>query len=91
MGDHLDTAEPGEPEVILTGVASTAMSVSALTLVDMADIEILEVRAYEARCIECGETGPIESSAFWAMAWEEAHVCVAVRIDTEATALAAAS
>ena len=66
------------------------MSVLALTLVDMADIEIMEVRAYEARCLECGETGPIESSAFCAMAWEEAHVCVAVRVDTEAADLAVA-
>lgn len=49
----------------------------------MADIEIMEVRAFEARCLECGETGPIESSAFFAMAWEEAHVCVAVRIDSD--------
>jgi len=41
------------------------MSVRALTLVGMADIEIMEVRAYEARCLDCDETGPIESSAFW--------------------------
>ena len=67
------------------------MSVPVLTLVFMADIEILEVRAYEARCLECGETGPIESSPFWAMAWEEAHVCVAIRIDQDAAELAAAS
>lgn len=53
----------------------------------MADIEILEVRAYEARCLECGETGPIESSAFFAMAWDEAHVCVAIRIDSESAEL----
>ena len=57
----------------------------------MADVEIMEVRAFEARCLECGETGPIESSAFFAMAWEEAHVCVAVRIDSETSELAAAS
>ena len=57
----------------------------------MADVEILEVRAYEARCLECGETGPIESSAFFAMAWDEAHACVAVRIDAEQSELAAAS
>ena len=57
----------------------------------MADIEILEVHAFEARCLECGETGPIESSAFFAMVWEEAHVCLAVRIDTETAELAAAS
>jgi hypothetical protein len=49
----------------------------------MADVEIMEVRAFEARCLDCGETGPIESSAFFAMAWEEAHVCVAARIDSE--------
>ena len=57
----------------------------------MADIEILEVHAFEARCLECGETGPIESSAFFAMAWEEAHECAAVRIDADAAELAAAS
>lgn len=57
----------------------------------MADIEILEVRAFEARCLECGETGPIESSAFFAMAWEEAHACLAVRLDSAAVELAAAS
>ena len=67
------------------------MSVRVLTLVGMADIEILEVRAYEARCLECGETGPIESSAFFAMAWEEAHSCVAVRLDSEAAELQVAS
>jgi hypothetical protein len=67
------------------------MSVPVLTLLSMADIEILEVRAFEARCVECGETGPIESSAFFAMAWEEAHACLAVRIDQDAAQLAAAS
>ena len=56
----------------------------------MADIEILELRAYEARCLECGETGPIETSAFFAMVWEEAHACVAIRIDADAAELAAA-
>ena len=56
----------------------------------MADVEILEVRAFEARCLECGETGPIESSAFFAMSWEEAHVCVAIRIDAEQSELAIA-
>ena len=56
----------------------------------MANIEIMEVRAYEARCLDCGEVGPIESSAFWAMAWDEAHVCVAVRIDAEAPELISA-
>jgi len=59
--------------------------------VGMADIEILEVRAFEARCFECGETGPIESSAFFAMVWEEGHACAAIRIDADATELAAAS
>lgn len=53
----------------------------------MADVEIMEVRAFEARCVECGETGPIESSAFFAMAWEEAHECLAIRIDSESAAL----
>ncbi len=56
----------------------------------MANIEIMEIRAFEPRCLDCGETGPIESSAFWAMAWEEAHVCVAVRIDAEAPELMSA-
>ncbi len=56
----------------------------------MADVEIMEVRAFEARCLDCGDTGPIESSAFFAMAWEEAHVCVAVRIDADAVQLARA-
>ena len=53
----------------------------------MANIDIMEIRAFEPRCLDCGETGPIESSAFWAMAWEEAHVCVAARIDSEAVEL----
>jgi hypothetical protein len=66
------------------------MSDPLRTLVGMADVEIMEVRAYEARCLDCGETGPIESSAFFAMAWEEHHVCVAVRIDSEAVELARA-
>jgi hypothetical protein len=57
----------------------------------MADIEILELRAFEARCLDCGETGPIETSAFFAMVWEEAHVCAAIRIDQDAAELAAAS
>ena len=67
------------------------MSVPLRTLFDMADVEIMEVRAFEARCLECGETGPIESSAFFAMAWEEAHACLAIRIDQDAAELAAAS
>jgi hypothetical protein len=57
----------------------------------MADIEIMELRAYEARCLECGETGPIETSAFFAMVWEEAHACAAIRIDADTAELAAAS
>jgi len=56
----------------------------------MADIEIMEVRAYEPRCLECGEVGPIESNVFFAMAWDEAHVCTAIRIDTETPELRAA-
>jgi hypothetical protein len=63
------------------------MSVRLFRLVRMADVEIMEVRAFEARCLDCGETGPIESSAFFAMAWEEAHVCVAIRIDSETAEL----
>ncbi len=57
----------------------------------MADIEIMELRAYEPRCLDCGETGPIETSVFFAMAWEEAHVCAAARIDADDAELAAAS
>ncbi|HEX7834452.1 MAG TPA: hypothetical protein VF479_03165 [Pseudolysinimonas sp.] len=57
----------------------------------MADIEILELRAFEPRCLDCGETGPIETSAFFAMVWEEAHTCAAIRIDQDAAELAAAS
>jgi hypothetical protein len=57
----------------------------------MANIDIMEIRAFEPRCIDCGETGPIESSVFFAMVWEEAHVCVAARIDDVPAELAAAS
>jgi hypothetical protein len=57
----------------------------------MADIEIMELRAYEPRCLDCGETGPIETSVFFAMAWQEAHVCAAIRIDSAEAELAAAS
>jgi len=57
----------------------------------MADIEIMEVRAYEPRCLECGEVGPIESSVFFAMAWDEAHACAAIRIDGETAELRVAS
>jgi hypothetical protein len=57
----------------------------------MPNIDIMEIRAFEPRCLDCGETGPIESSAFFAMVWEEAHVCLAVRIDSETAELAAAS
>jgi hypothetical protein len=41
----------------------------------MADIDIRELRAYEPYCVECGETGPIETSSFLAFAWEQAHDC----------------
>jgi hypothetical protein len=57
----------------------------------MPNIDIMEIRAFEPRCIDCRETGPIESSAFFAMVWEEAHVCLAVRIDDVPAELAAAS
>ncbi|MBW4032792.1 MAG: hypothetical protein HIU88_09020 [Acidobacteria bacterium] len=57
----------------------------------MADIEIMELQAFEPRCLECGETGPIETSVVYAMAWEEEHVCAAARIDTDAAQLAVAS
>jgi hypothetical protein len=57
----------------------------------MADIEIMELRAFEPRCLDCGETGPIETSVFFAMAWEEAHLCVAIRIDAETARLDAAT
>ena len=57
----------------------------------MADIEIMEVRAFEPRCLGCGETGPIETSAFWAMRWEEDHRCLGARIDEEPVQLSAAS
>ena len=43
--------------------------------VDMADIDIRELRAYEPYCVECGDTGPIETSSFLAFAWEQAHDC----------------
>lgn len=57
----------------------------------MADIEIMEHTVFEPRCLDCGETGPIESSVFFAMRWEESHECVAVRVDADAAQLAAAS
>jgi len=57
----------------------------------MPDIEIMEVRAFEPRCLDCGETGPIETTVYYAMVWEEAHRCVAARIDTEPVALEAAA
>ena len=41
----------------------------------MADIDIRELRAYEPYCVDCGETGPIETSSFLAFAWEQAHDC----------------
>lgn len=41
----------------------------------MADIDIRELRAYEPYCVRCGESGPIETSAFLAFAWEQSHQC----------------
>ena len=41
----------------------------------MADIDIRELVAYEPYCAECGESGPIETSAFLAFAWEQSHDC----------------
>ena len=41
----------------------------------MADIDIRELRAYEPFCADCGESGPIETSAFLAFAWEQSHDC----------------
>lgn len=61
------------------------------TLDPMPDIEIMEVRAYEPRCLDCGETGAIETTAFWAMVWEEAHTCAAYRIDSEPAELQVAA
>ena len=41
----------------------------------MADIDIRELVAYEPYCADCGDSGPIETSAFLAFAWEQAHDC----------------
>jgi hypothetical protein len=57
----------------------------------MPDIDIMEVRAYEPRCLDCGETGPIETTVYFAMVWEESHSCVAMRIDSEPLELEAAA
>lgn len=54
------------------------MSVPGAKLFVMADIDIRELRAYEPFCVECGESGPIETSAFMAFAWEQAHDCETV-------------
>lgn len=67
------------------------MSAQARTLDGMPDIDIIELRAYEPRCLDCGETGPIETTVFWAMVWEEAHTCAAIRIDSEPAELEAAA
>jgi len=67
------------------------MSVRALTLVGMADIEIMESARTRPGALDCDETGPIESSAFWAMAWKRrtsASPCASI---TEAADLAVAS
>jgi hypothetical protein len=59
----------------------------------MADIDIRELRAYEPYCVECGETGPIETSEFLAFAWEQAHDCAtaARNAESDAAELARAS
>lgn len=51
----------------------------------MADIDIRELSAYEPFCTDCGESGPIETSAFLAFAWEQAHDC-ATAADTHRAA-----
>jgi hypothetical protein len=53
------------------------MSAAGSMMGGMADIDIRELRAYEPYCADCGETGPIETSAFLAFAWEQAHNCPA--------------
>ena len=55
----------------------------------MADIDIRELRAYEPYCADCGETGPIETSAFLAFAWEQAHDCATAKAAAERDVLAA--
>ena len=49
----------------------------------MADIDIRELSVYEPYCVDCGENGPIESTAFLAFAWEQAHDCAAARREQE--------
>ncbi|CAN5584347.1 hypothetical protein BH10ACT7_BH10ACT7_19780 [soil metagenome] len=49
----------------------------------MADIDIRELIAYEPYCAECGENGPIETSAFMAFAWEQAHNCAPVAAEAD--------
>ena len=49
----------------------------------MADIDIRELIAYEPYCAECGESGPIETSAFLAFAWEQAHSCAPLAADAD--------
>ena len=49
----------------------------------MADIDIRELRAYEPYCTDCGETGPIETSAFLAFAWEQSHDCATAARNAE--------
>ena len=50
----------------------------------MADIDIRELRAYEPFCADCGESGPIETSAFLAFAWEQAHDCATAQAELTA-------
>ncbi len=52
----------------------------------MADIDIRELRAYEPYCADCGESGPIETSAFLAFAWEQAHDCATAAATSEVAA-----
>ena len=52
----------------------------------MADIDIRELRAYEPYCVDCGETGPIETSSFMAFAWEQAHDCATAARNAELSA-----
>jgi hypothetical protein len=57
----------------------------------MADIDIRELRAYEPYCVACGETGPIETTAFMAFAWEQAHDCATAGRGADAREVARAS
>jgi len=52
----------------------------------MADIDIRELRAYEPYCADCGESGPIETSAFLAFAWEQSHDCETAKAANELSA-----